>query len=120
MNDTLKLRCLGLDPNGRFLPEHTGRGADRSPAFILENLLPEGKALAMILEDLSHPIPGFPHWTVWNLRRQISLPAFQREPGDPAASGRASPTAGGATPAPSPPEGGGICTASPSSFWTLR
>lgn len=75
MNDTLKLRCLGLDPNGRFLPEHTGRGADRSPAFILENLLPEGKALAMILEDLSHPIPGFPHWTVWNLPAETEIPA---------------------------------------------
>lgn len=70
----LKVSCPGI-VNGRFLPDHTGRGRDLSPELVLENLSPEAAALAVTLEDMSHPIKGFTHWVIWN------LPAVERIPG---------------------------------------
>ena len=72
--DILQVHCPGIE-NGKFHIDHTGRGADRSPELILENLAPEATALAVVLEDMSHPLKGFTHWVIWN------LPASERVPG---------------------------------------
>lgn len=72
--EILTVRCPGIE-NGKFLPDHTGRGRDLSPELILENLSPEARTLAVTLEDMSHPIKGFTHWVIWN------LPATGRIPG---------------------------------------
>lgn len=71
----LQITCPAMEDGGRFPPEHTGRGEDRSPELVLRGLSDQAKALAVILEDLSHPIPRFPHWVIWN------LPAGDRIPG---------------------------------------
>ncbi len=80
----LKVSCPGI-VNGRFLPDHTGRGKDLSPELILENLSPEAAALAVTLEDMSHPIKGFTHWVAWNLpvadRIPGAIPAGRTVPG---------------------------------------
>ena len=34
-NTILKFECLGIENGGVFPPEHTGRGEDSSPEFIL-------------------------------------------------------------------------------------
>ena len=69
----LKVSCPGI-VNGRFLPDHTGRGKDLSPELILEGLSPEAKTLAVTLEDMSHPIKGFTHWVIWNLPVSDRIP----------------------------------------------
>ena len=84
----LKVRCPGIE-NGKFLIGHTGRGADRSPELVLENLSPEAVTLGVVLEDMSHPIKGFTHWVIWN------LPVSDRIPGNIPA-GKALPELGGA------------------------
>ena len=71
----LEVTCIGLNNCGRFPVEYTGRGADRSPEFVLENLSPDAKTLAVKLEDLSHPIKEFTHWLIWN------IPVSDRIPG---------------------------------------
>ena len=80
----LKVSCPGI-VNGRFLPDHTGRGRDMSPELVLENLSPEAAALAVTLEDMSHPIKGFTHWVAWNLpvadRIPGAIPAGRTVPG---------------------------------------
>lgn len=76
MDEMLRLSCPGLEEGGVFPREYTGYGADRSPEFLLENLPPETGALAVVLEDLSHPVKGFPHWVAWD------LPAGDRIPGN--------------------------------------
>ena len=63
----LKLKCPGIPDGGVFPPENTGRGADISPEIVIENLPPEAKTLAAVLEDMSHPIRGFTHWVIWNI-----------------------------------------------------
>ena len=65
--DLLRFRCSGIMDGGSFSLEHTGRGRDISPAFLLDNLSPEAKTLAITLEDLSHPIKNFTHWIIWNI-----------------------------------------------------
>lgn len=67
VQSTLQVSCAGLIDGGRFPLQYTGRGADNSPKFILENLHPDAKTLAITLEDLSHPIKGFTHWVIWNI-----------------------------------------------------
>ena len=67
------VRCPGIE-NGKFLIDHTGRGADRSPELVLENLSPKAVSLAVVLEDMSHPLKGFTHWVFWNLPVSERIP----------------------------------------------
>ena len=70
----LTVLCPGIE-NGTFRVEHTGRGQDRSPELALQNLSPEAVTLAVVLEDMSHPIKGFPHWVIWNIPAMDKIPA---------------------------------------------
>ena len=87
--ESLKIQCTGLTDHGKFHIDHTGRGQDRSPELILENLRPEARTLAVVLEDMSHPIRGFTHWVIWN------LPPAPRIP-EAVPAGRTVPALGGA------------------------
>lgn len=71
--DSLKVSCPGIE-NGKFHIDHTGRGKDLSPELTLENLSPDAKTLAVVLEDMSHPIKGFTHWVIWNLPVSDRIP----------------------------------------------
>ena len=77
--------CAGMTDEGTFLLDATGRGADRAPDFVLHNLSPQVKTLAITLEDLTHPIKGFTHWVIWDIpaasRIQGGIPAGGRVPG---------------------------------------
>lgn len=64
---TLRFVCTGFDEGGRFPIGATGRGEDVSPEFVIQDLSPDAKTLAIILEDLSHPIKGFTHWIIWDI-----------------------------------------------------
>ena len=81
---SLEICCPGIQ-NVKFLPDHTGRGRDLSPELILDGLSSEAKTLAVVLEDMSHPIKGFTHWLVWNLpvsdRIPGAIPAGKNVPG---------------------------------------
>ena len=68
MNYTiLDFTCVGIEIDGKFPLENTGRGQDISPEFLIKNLSPKAKTLAITLEDLSHPIKEFTHWLIWNI-----------------------------------------------------
>lgn len=69
----LEVLCPGIE-NGKFHLEHTGRGQDRSPELVLKNLSPDAKTLAVVLEDMSHPIKGFTHWVIWNVPVADTIP----------------------------------------------
>lgn len=64
----LQIKCAGLENNGTFPLEYTGRGKDVSPEFILMNLSPAAKTIAITLEDIKHPLfKNFTHWIIWNI-----------------------------------------------------
>lgn len=73
-NTILEFECLGIENGGIFPPEHTGRGEDSSPEFIIHNLSEQCNTLAITLEDLSHPIKGFTHWLIWNIPAAKTVP----------------------------------------------
>ena len=66
-NRILEFECGAIDAQGGFLPEYTGYGQDISPEFVIRNLSPDAKTIAITLEDMSHPIKGFTHWVIWNI-----------------------------------------------------
>ena len=85
MNNTLlEFECIGMDDGRKFPIEYTGRGQDISPEFIIKNLSPNAKTLAVTLEDLSHPIKDFTHWVIWNIpatdRIKKNIPAGKSVP----------------------------------------
>ena len=67
-NFVLKVHCIGLKNNDIFPLENTGRGKDISPEFVLENLSPSAKTIAVTFEDVKHPLfKNFTHWVIWNI-----------------------------------------------------
>lgn len=66
-NKLLNFECAGIDAQGKFILEYTGYSQNISPEFVIENLSPDAKTIAITLEDLNHPIKNFTHWLVWNL-----------------------------------------------------
>lgn len=81
----LEFACTGITDGGKFPVEHTGRGRDVSPEFVISNLSPAAKTLAVTLEDLSHPIRNFTHWVIWNIPAadtiRSGIPAGKSVPG---------------------------------------
>lgn len=53
--------------------------------FIIKNLSPNAKTLAVALEDISHPIKDFTHWIIWNIpaadRIKKNIPSGKAENG---------------------------------------
>ena len=53
---------------GGLIPiDCTGYGADHSPELVLSGLCQDAISLAITLDDLSHLIPDFNHWVIWNI-----------------------------------------------------
>ena len=66
--DVLNFECSNMKNGETFWVENTGRGQDCSPEFIIKNLSPRAKTLAIILEDIKHPIfKNFTHWLIFNI-----------------------------------------------------
>lgn len=66
--DTLLFECAGMKDGDKFPIENTGWGKDISPEFAIKNLSPSAKTLAIILEDIRHPLfKSFTHWLIWNI-----------------------------------------------------
>ena len=66
--DVLNFEYSNMKNGETFPVENTGRGQDRSPEFIIKNLSPHAKTLAIILEDIKHPIfKNFTHWLIFNI-----------------------------------------------------
>ena len=81
----LDFDCVGIEDGGKIPISHTGRGQDISPEFIIWNLSPRAKYLAVTVEELSHPIRDFTHWVIWNLPASNhirgGIPAGKNVPG---------------------------------------
>ena len=66
--EDLQFECKDMKVGGKFPLRNTGRGKDISPGFLLKNLSPKAKTLAITLEDITHPIfKDFTHWLIWNI-----------------------------------------------------
>lgn len=60
---------------GGLIPAaHTGHGADRSPELRLGGLSAAAVSLAVLMDDLDHPIPAYNHWVIWNIPAAPVIP----------------------------------------------
>lgn len=65
---TLIFESVGIENGGEFPVVNTGPGQDISPEFMIKNLSPHAKSLAITLEDIKHPLfKNFTHWFIWNI-----------------------------------------------------
>ncbi|WEV59754.1 YbhB/YbcL family Raf kinase inhibitor-like protein [Bifidobacterium sp. ESL0728] len=72
----IEVACGGIDENGRFKTEYTGRGSDISPEFTFSAIPSSAESLAIMLRDLGHPLFGeMTHWIIWDLPVMETLPA---------------------------------------------
>lgn len=62
--------------NGTIPIEYTGNGEDISPELRLSKLDDEAVSLAVIMDDIDHPLAGvYNHWLIWNLPINQVIPA---------------------------------------------
>jgi len=72
----LNFTCSAFDDGGRIPMQFTGRGADESPGFIIDNLSADAKTIAIIMDDVKHHIfKTFNHWVIWNIPATNIIPA---------------------------------------------
>lgn len=59
--------------DGGYIPEeYTADGRDISPPLVIENVLPEAKTLAIIVDDPDPPQGTFTHWLIWNIPADVN------------------------------------------------
>lgn len=64
----LKITSPSFENNSWIPTKFSGYGEDLSPELIIEGIAKGAKSMAVILDDLEHPIfPGYNHWLAWNL-----------------------------------------------------
>lgn len=55
--------------------QYTGRGEDISPELHIYDICKEARSLAIIMNDMGHPIPAYNHWIIWNIPVMQMIPA---------------------------------------------
>lgn len=61
--------------HGEPMPiEYTGYGADGSPELGLTGLSKDAVSIAIIMNDMDHPIPAYNHWVIWNIPATSVIP----------------------------------------------
>ena len=71
----LMITSSSFENNGVIPIEYTGRGIDISPSLTLEEIDVKAKSIAIIMEDLDHPlVKDYAHWVIWNIPIQRIIP----------------------------------------------
>jgi Raf kinase inhibitor-like YbhB/YbcL family protein len=82
---TLKLSSPAFGHSELIPAKYTCDGSDVNPPFAIENIPPEAKSLALIVEDPDAPAGTWVHWVVWNISpatreiKEHSLPSGAQE-----------------------------------------
>lgn len=63
----LEVTSETFEDGGKIPKEYTGRGEDLSPPLKLGSIDPEAKTIAVIMDDLDHPVGMYNHWVIWNI-----------------------------------------------------
>ena len=72
--ETLHVFSPSFKAGGLIPIRHTGYGDDVSPALQIEGLSTNAVSIAVLLNDMSHPIPAYNHWLIWNLPAESYIP----------------------------------------------
>lgn len=79
MTKELAIKSNAFQHDGSIPVKYTGWGDDISPELTITNISSSAKSIAIIMDDLSHPISlmfGRPynHWLFWNIPVQDIIP----------------------------------------------
>lgn len=72
--ENLVVRSPSFADSGLIPLENTGYGADLSPELQLTNLCEGAISLAVIMNDMGHPVPAYNHWVIWNIPAGSIIP----------------------------------------------
>ena len=81
----LKLSSPAFGHSEHMPAKYTCDGPDVNPPFTIENIPPEAKSLALIVDDPDAPAGTWVHWVVWNISpatreiKEHSLPSGAQE-----------------------------------------
>lgn len=72
----LSVTIPAFGSDGKIPERYSGNGEDVSPAMQLSELDSDVVSLAVIMDDIDHPLMGvYNHWIIWNLPVQQVIPA---------------------------------------------
>lgn len=74
MEQKLTITSPAFENEAKIPIEYTGYGADISPELHLSAIHAAAKSIAVVMDDLNHPIPGYNHWIIWNLPMMQVIP----------------------------------------------
>ena len=63
----LVIKSPAFENEGLIPEQYTGYGADISPELHLSNVDENAISIAIIMDDMGHPIPAYNHWVIWNI-----------------------------------------------------
>ncbi|MGI6153967.1 MAG: YbhB/YbcL family Raf kinase inhibitor-like protein [Christensenellaceae bacterium] len=67
MERNLTVTSPAFENDGAIPIKYTGRGEDLSPELRLSEIDPGAKSIAIIMDDVDHPLPYYNHWVIWNI-----------------------------------------------------
>ena len=69
------MKTPAFEQNGLIPEQYTGYGADISPELHISNADERAKSIAIIMDDMGHPIPSYNHWVIWNIPVMQTIPS---------------------------------------------
>ena len=64
---TLTVTSTAFENEGIMPKRYTGRGEDLSPELSFGPLDRKAVSIAIVMDDLDHPIGAYNHWVMWNI-----------------------------------------------------
>lgn len=71
----LMISTPAFEHEGSIPIQYTGYGTDMSPEIRLSNIDEQAGSIAIMMDDMSHIIPAFNHWVIWNIPVMQIIPA---------------------------------------------
>ena len=65
--ENLKITSEAFEDGGCIPEKYTGRGEDISPPIKIHSIASGAKSIAIIMDDIDHPIGVYNHWLIWNI-----------------------------------------------------
>jgi len=59
---------------GDIPKQYTGFGNDISPSLNLSSIDDDAVSIAIVMDDMGHPIPAYNHWVIWNIPVMEQIP----------------------------------------------
>lgn len=73
--ENLMVKSDSFERDGEIVDRYSGYGEDQSPELHWDELDERAVSIAVIMDDLDHPLGIFNHWVMWNLpANRLSIP----------------------------------------------